>query len=311
MPQVVVTAIRATDLTLGLRRIPAGFHVAVKADGAEFWTSNKPVTVDQAVIEWDEHILLPCEPSSKVRISVYASFKSGPMLCHGEVLREFEISVRELLDRSENSHPIIFQPKPGEVISPCTSLFMALEQRLSDETDVAVPCSLTTPASGKMDALTLRTDSGQGLLARYRRMQNRSDLDQSINHFEPALDICPMDHPCRPAALFNLATAKFLTCQANETHPDLDTPISIFRDALDLRPTGHPDRPITQLHLAIALLCRFAKRGIEADHDAAEELLSEVLNICHANSHIHRAALLAIGTSSLYPAASISVNDLG
>jgi hypothetical protein len=26
------------------------------------------------------------------------------MLCHGEVLRKFEISVRELLDRSENSH---------------------------------------------------------------------------------------------------------------------------------------------------------------------------------------------------------------
>ncbi|KAG2746598.1 hypothetical protein P692DRAFT_20739020 [Suillus brevipes Sb2] len=137
-------AIRATDLTLGLRRIPAGFHVAVKADGAEFWTSNKPVHVDQAVIEWHERILLPYEPSSNVQISVYASFESGPMLCHGEVLRKFEISVRELLDRSENSHPIIFQPEPGEVISPCTSLFMALEQRLPDETDVSIPCSLTT-----------------------------------------------------------------------------------------------------------------------------------------------------------------------
>ncbi|KAG1763556.1 hypothetical protein EDD22DRAFT_846369 [Suillus occidentalis] len=58
VPQVVITAIRATDLTLGLRRIPAGFHVAVKADGAEFRTSNKPVHVDQAVIEWNECILL-------------------------------------------------------------------------------------------------------------------------------------------------------------------------------------------------------------------------------------------------------------
>ncbi|KAG2746612.1 hypothetical protein P692DRAFT_20739009, partial [Suillus brevipes Sb2] len=131
-------------LTLGLRRIPAGFHVAVKADGAEFSTSNKPVHVDQAVIEWNERILLPCEPSSKVQISVYASFELDPMLCHGEVLRKFEISVRELLDRSENSHPIIFQPKQGEVVSPCTSLFVVLEQRLSDETDVAVACSLTT-----------------------------------------------------------------------------------------------------------------------------------------------------------------------
>ncbi|KAG1767672.1 CHAT domain-containing protein [Suillus occidentalis] len=106
-------------------------------------------------------------------------------------------------------------------------------------------------------------------------VQNSSDLDQSIDHFEHALDICPMDHPCRPAALFNLATAKFLNCQANETYLDLNIPISIFQDALDLRPTGHPDRPVTQLHLAIALLYHFAKRGIEADHNAAKELLSE------------------------------------
>jgi len=113
-------AIRATDLTLGLLRIPAGFHVVVKTDGAESQTSNKPVHVDQAVVEWSESILLyvvlnlifpagiekdsrPCDTSSKVRVSVYASYELSPMLCHGEILRTFEISVRELLDRSENS----------------------------------------------------------------------------------------------------------------------------------------------------------------------------------------------------------------
>ncbi|KAG2746738.1 hypothetical protein P692DRAFT_20739459 [Suillus brevipes Sb2] len=150
----------------------------------------------------------------------------------------------------------------------------------------------------------LRTDAGHGLLARYRRMQNRRDLDQSINHFEHALDICPMDHPCRSAALFNLATAKLIDCQAHETHPDLDIPISVFQDALDLRPTGHPDRPITQLHLALSVLSRFAKRGFQTDADAAEQLLSEVLEVSHANSHIHRAALLAIETFVLHPTAS-------
>ncbi|KIK39486.1 hypothetical protein CY34DRAFT_769165 [Suillus luteus UH-Slu-Lm8-n1] len=101
--QVVITAIRAADLTLGLRWIPAGFHVIVKADSAEFQTSNKPVHVDQAGVEWNEPILLPREPSSQVRVSVYASFESGPMLCHGELLRTFEISVGELLDRSDKS----------------------------------------------------------------------------------------------------------------------------------------------------------------------------------------------------------------
>jgi CHAT domain-containing protein/tetratricopeptide (TPR) repeat protein len=142
-------------------------------------------------------------------------------------------------------------------------------------------------------------------------MQNSSDLDQSINHFEHALDICPMGHPCRSAALFNLATAKFVNCQVNETHLDFDIPISVFQDALDLRPTGHPDRPITQLHLAITILSRFAKRRFQTDVDAAEELLSEVLDVCHTSSYTHRAALLVIQTSVLHPAGSILANDLG
>ncbi|KAG1796582.1 CHAT domain-containing protein, partial [Suillus variegatus] len=118
------------------------------------------------------------------------------------------------------------------------------------------------------------------LVARYSRTQNNTDLDQSITHFERALDLCPVDHPYRPAALFNLATANFISCQANGRYLDLDIPISLFQDALDLRPTGHPDRPTTQLHLAISLLSRFAKRGFQTDADMAEELLSEVLDVC-------------------------------
>ncbi|KAG1747723.1 CHAT domain-containing protein [Suillus lakei] len=309
--QVVITAIRATDLALGLRHIPAGFHVTVNADGAECQTSNKPVDVDQAVVEWNEHILLPCEPSSKVRISVYASFEVGHMLSHGELLRTCEISVGELLDRSEKSHPITFQPKQEEVVSPCASLFMTVEQRLSDENDAAVLCPLTTLTSSDGDALILRTDAGYRLLARYRRTQNSIDLDESIIHFERASDLCPIDHPYRPAALFNLATAKLVSCQANGTYLDLEIPLSLFQDALDLRPTGHPDRPITQLHLAIALLSRFAIRGSQTDGDLAKELLREVLDVCHANSHIYRAALLVIETSALHPAGSTDENDLG
>jgi hypothetical protein len=46
----------------------------------------------------------PSEPVFKVQVSVYASFELGPMLGHGELLRTFEISVGELLDRSEKSN---------------------------------------------------------------------------------------------------------------------------------------------------------------------------------------------------------------
>ncbi|KAG2140508.1 CHAT domain-containing protein [Suillus bovinus] len=128
-----------------------------------------------------------------------------------------------------------------------------------------------------MDALALQTDVGHCLLAQYRRTQNSRDLDQSINHFERASDLCPVDHPYRHAALFNIATAKFVGCKANGTYLDLDKPISLFQDTLDLRPTDHPDRPITQLYLAISLLSRFAKRGFQTDADTAKELLNEVL----------------------------------
>ncbi|KAG2137132.1 uncharacterized protein EDB93DRAFT_768142 [Suillus bovinus] len=306
--QVIITGIRATDLTLGLRRIPAGFHTVVKTDGAEYQTSNKSVDVDQAVLEWHERIRLPCEPSSKVQVSVYASFELGPMLCHGELLRTFEISVGELLDRSEKSHSIIFQPKQEEVVSACTSLFITVEQQISDQDDVAVLSPLINPTSRDMDELASSTDAGHHLLARYRRTQNSSDLDQSETHFQRASDLYPTDHPCRPAALFNLATAKFVSCQAGGRYIDLDIVITLFQDALDLRPVDHPDRTATQLHLAIALLSRFTKRGSQTDGDAATELLSEVLDVCYASSHIYRAALIAIQSCALHLAGN--VNDL-
>ncbi|KAG1839807.1 hypothetical protein DFJ58DRAFT_733147 [Suillus subalutaceus] len=138
-----------------------------------------------------------------------------------------------------------------------------------------------------MDALALRMDARHQLLARYHGTQNSRDLDQSINHFEYVLDICPMDHPCRLAALFNLATIQFM--------PLID----------------HPDQTVTQFHLAIALLSRSVKQGFQADADAAQELLNKVLNVCHANSHIYRAALIAVETSALHSAGSIGANDLG
>ncbi|KAG1823197.1 CHAT domain-containing protein [Suillus variegatus] len=184
---------------------------------------------------------------------------------------------------------------------------MTVEQRLSVENDAAVLCPLAILASRDVDALALKTDAGYRLLARYRRTQNSRDLNQSINHFRRASDLCPMDHPYRPAALFNLATAKLVSCQANGTYIDLDIPISLFRGALDLRPTDHPDRAVTQLHLAIALLSRFAKWGFQTDADAAEELLSEVLDISYTNSYTYRAALIAMATSARHSAGSINL----
>jgi len=51
-------AILATGLTLGLRRIPAGFYVEVQANDIKWQTANKPVHVDLDVLEWDQCVVL-------------------------------------------------------------------------------------------------------------------------------------------------------------------------------------------------------------------------------------------------------------
>ncbi|OAX37805.1 hypothetical protein K503DRAFT_866605 [Rhizopogon vinicolor AM-OR11-026] len=308
--QIVITTIRATDLTLGLQRIPVGFYVTVQIDSAQWQTANKSVHVDLDVVEWNEQIVLPHEPSCKMTLKVYASFELGSMLGHGDILRKFEICVAELLDRSENSRLIVFQPKEGVVVSPCTSLFIKVERQLSCEPDIGVLCPITVSIPHNSPEVVLRTDAGHCTLGRYYRTQNCRDLDQSIKHFECARDFCPNDHPCWSAALFNLATATFISCQVNGKYFNLDIPISLFQDALDLRPIGHPDRPATQLHLAVAFLSRFVKHGFETDADIAEELLNEVLDVCHTKSYIYRSALLAINSYVLQTARSADANDL-
>ena len=50
--------IRATDVALGLRRIPAGFYTVVNHSGLEWKTENKPSSVNDDVVEWSGPIPL-------------------------------------------------------------------------------------------------------------------------------------------------------------------------------------------------------------------------------------------------------------
>jgi len=45
--------IRAADIAVGLRRIPAGFYTAVQHSGCEWRTANRPVSVNNDVVQWD------------------------------------------------------------------------------------------------------------------------------------------------------------------------------------------------------------------------------------------------------------------
>ena len=44
--------IRATDVALGLRRVPSGFHTVVHYNGLEWRTENKPSSTNDDVVEW-------------------------------------------------------------------------------------------------------------------------------------------------------------------------------------------------------------------------------------------------------------------
>ena len=48
--------IRATDVALGLRRLPSGFHAVVHHSGLIWRTENKRSSVNGDVVEWSEPI---------------------------------------------------------------------------------------------------------------------------------------------------------------------------------------------------------------------------------------------------------------
>ena len=44
--------IRATDVALGLRRLPSGFHAVVHHSGLKWRSENKRSSVNDDIVEW-------------------------------------------------------------------------------------------------------------------------------------------------------------------------------------------------------------------------------------------------------------------
>jgi tetratricopeptide (TPR) repeat protein len=125
---------------------------------------------------------------------------------------------------------------------------------------------------------------------RYRKHGEKRDLERSIEDFERALSICPLDDPCRAASQSNLATAKFIHYQVGDTDDSLEVPLLLYRDALAVRRVGYVDRPYTLIQLAVVHLARFEKRRDEVEGARAKALLHEVTELSSAESHEQRAA---------------------
>ncbi|KAG6371098.1 hypothetical protein JVT61DRAFT_10639 [Boletus reticuloceps] len=213
------------------------------------------------------------------------------MLGTGEQLRKLTVTVKQLLDHSKEHIPFIFFPKDGDIVSPCSSIIVTVEQRDGESSDslasrVLDPLCSTTDAP---DELENATNHGHSALSRYQKHGERRDLERSVAEFERALNTCALNHPCRAAAQSNLATAKFILCQVDDTNTSFEIPIGLYHNALATRPIGHTDRPSTLIQLAAVHLARFQKRGDEADGARVEGLLHEAMGLSATDSHEKRA----------------------
>ncbi|KAI9462573.1 CHAT domain-containing protein [Boletus coccyginus] len=290
--ETVITSIRATDVALGLRRIPAGFYAVVRHSCLEWRTEHKRSSVNIDVVEWNGPIPIPSDPSATVCLEVYASFELQPTLGAGERLRELTITVEDLLDCSAKDVPFTLLPMDGDVVSPCSSILITAKhwRRKSNDpsgsTTLAPHCS-TTESLGELEDAT---NQGHRALLRYRKYREKRDLECSIEQFESALSICPLDHPCLAAAQSNLAMAKFILCQVEDTNASLEVPLGLYRNALAARPVGHLDRPSTMVQIAIVHFAQFGKQKDEVKRSRAEALLDEATELSSTDSHENRAA---------------------
>ncbi|KAI9574286.1 TPR-like protein [Boletus coccyginus] len=289
---MVITSIRATDVALGLRRVPAGFYIVVHHSGLEWRTENKRSSVSHDVVQWNGPIPIPSDPSATVCLEVYASFELQPTLGAGERLRELTITVEQLLDCSAKGVPSILPPMDGDVVSPCTSILVTAkhwkgESHDSSASEILAPHCSTTES---LDELEDATNQGHRALSRYRKHGEKRDLELSIEQFESALSVCPSDHPCLAAAWSNLAMTKFILCQLEGTNSSLDVPLELYRNALAARPVDHLDRPSTLLQLAVVHFARFRKESDEVERVGIEALLDEALELSTTDSHENSAA---------------------
>ncbi|KAG6373736.1 hypothetical protein JVT61DRAFT_5876 [Boletus reticuloceps] len=294
--ETMITSIRATNVTVGLRRLPAGFYTVVHHSGLEWRSENKRSSVNDGVVEWSGPIPIPSDLSATIYLEVYASFEFQPMLGAGEQLRELAITVAQLLDCSAKDIPFTLFPKDGDVVSPCSSILVTVRRgkwKISDlsASRVLGPRGSTTEPQGELEDAT---NQGHSALSRYRKHGGKRDLQRSIEAFQRALNSCPLEHPCRAAAQANLAIAKSIFCQVEDAYVSLEVPLQLYCNALAARPVGHFDRPSTLIQLAAVHFAVF-ERGRDAVEQAqAEALLHEVMEFSSTESHENRAATLML-----------------
>jgi hypothetical protein len=206
----------------------------------------------------------------------------------------------------------ILSPKDGGVVSPCLFILVTVEQQKSGNSDSSTSrvlhphrvrlsqasCVNTILVNHSMSIVNHRRPRRSGRRNKPRphlshdieSTGRKQDLERSLEEFERAHNIYPLDHPCRAAAESNLAMAKFILYQVEDTDASVEVPLSFCRNVLATHPVGHVDRPSTSIQLAAMHFTRFQKQREEVERARAEVFLNETIELSSIESHEHRVA---------------------
>ncbi|EMT65582.1 Putative 30S ribosomal protein S17P-like protein [Fusarium odoratissimum] len=109
-----------------------------------------------------------------------------------------------------------------------------------------------------------------GLLSdRYLRTQSLSDLEESIELGQEAVDTTPSQHPNRVRRLDNLADSFGRRHSRTGHMNDLEKAIQIEREVIKVTPDNHPDQPAYLNNLGIRLSHKFSKTNQTSDLEEA------------------------------------------
>jgi hypothetical protein len=272
--------ISGKDLKVPSERVPAGIYISVNLDSSRCWKSAINVLSSDESIAWGDTVTLSLDASPALSIEIRASFELDRMLGNGKVVGKLETSWDMLLDHKNEPFDISFPSVHG--VHPSLTLKTTLLHNCDNQDsalfDSMVECEIVQD-----------TNAGHEQLATYVTSEMVSHLNDAVKHFQFVLDLCPVGHPHRAAALTNLAWARLQGYIRNNVQ-DIDSIISLFREALALRPQGHPDHPLYIYHLTEALTWCYSKECTTVYIQESVELWCKLLPLCPEGTYLRSLA---------------------
>ncbi|KAG2363017.1 CHAT domain-containing protein [Suillus spraguei] len=282
---IIIEVINGKNLEVPSGRIPAGIYVLINVNLRRRWKSAIKVLSSDTSVMWGETVTLPLSLSPEFSLDIRASFEFDRILGNGELIGELKMTWDELLDHGDEPFNLSFPPVRG--VHPSLTLKVAVvhscENQDSALLDSTIDCEIARD-----------TDAGHSQFAQYVTSEMVSHLNNAVEHFQSALDQCPVGHPDHATALTNLAWARLKGYIRNDFQ-DIGSVTSLFREALGLRPQGHSDHPLSLYHLSEALNWRSRRESTAIYIDESAQLYCKLLPLCPEGTYLHSIAAGASG----------------